>query len=124
MDKVSSSPWKNEQWYVSLYNGQVDSLMPEEVLISDCTLREGEQQAGVVLSRKEKIHVAHLLDDIGIPQLELGMPAVSEEEEGKRIARQHPALKQKMKWVKGCPPLEWWRKQTLDKEMRAKGWIK
>lgn len=82
MDEMSSSLWKNEQWYVSLYNDRVDSLMPEEVLISDCTLREGEQQAGVVLSRREKIHLAHLLDDIGIPQLELGMPAVSEEEEG------------------------------------------
>ena len=51
-------------------------------MISDCTLREGEQQAGIVLSRKEKVRLAHVLDEIGIPQLEVGMPAVSVEEEG------------------------------------------
>ena len=79
---MRSLKWKSENWFVSRYNGLVENSIPEDVFISDCTLREGEQQAGVVLSRKEKIHLAHMLDEIGIPQLEVGMPAVSGEEEG------------------------------------------
>jgi hypothetical protein len=43
-------------------------------------------------------------------------------EEGRKIASQFPHLKGKMKKVKGCPPLDWWRDQTIIKEMRAKGW--
>ncbi len=82
--------WKTDQWYVSRYNGLVGNSIPRDVFIIDCTLREGEQQAGVVLSRKDKIRLAHILDGIGIPQLEVGMPAVSPEEEGniKAIARE------------------------------------
>lgn len=74
--------WNTDQWYVSRYNSEVENNFHPEVFIADCTLREGEQQAGVVLSREEKIHLVHLLDDIGIPQLEVGMPSVSQWEEG------------------------------------------
>lgn len=77
-------PWATEEWHVSYLN-----FLPEvregfnfqkEVIISDCTLREGEQQAGVVLSPSDKLRLARELDEIGIPQLEVGMPAVSQEE--------------------------------------------
>jgi isopropylmalate/homocitrate/citramalate synthase len=90
MVMMNSVTWRSEQWYVSRYNGQVENPVPQDVFIIDCTLREGEQQAGVVLSRKEKIRLAHLFDEIGIPQLEVGMPAVSPEEEGtiKAIAKE------------------------------------
>jgi isopropylmalate/homocitrate/citramalate synthase len=82
--------WRSDEWYVSRYNGLVGNSIPGNTFIIDCTLREGEQQAGVVLSRREKIRLAHALDEIGIPQLEVGMPAVSPEEEGniKAIARE------------------------------------
>jgi len=43
-------------------------------------------------------------------------------EEGKRLAKRFPHLKEKMKKVKGCPPLEWWAKQTLEKELKERGW--
>ena len=79
---MSEWVWKTDQWYVSRYNGLVGNSIPRDVFIVDCTLREGEQQAGVVLSRMEKIRLAHILDEIGISQLEVGMPAVSPEEEG------------------------------------------
>ena len=79
---MNALKWMSDSWCVSRYNGMVENAIPQDVLISDCTLREGEQQAGVVLTRKEKIHLANVLNDIGIPQLELGMPAVSAEEEG------------------------------------------
>ncbi len=53
---------------------------PPKIIFSDCTLREGEQQAGVVLSKEDKLSLAKALDDLGIQQLEVGMPAVSPEE--------------------------------------------
>jgi isopropylmalate/homocitrate/citramalate synthase len=49
-------------------------------LISDCTLRDGEQQAGVVFRREDKVALARLMADIGIRDLEVCTPAVSEED--------------------------------------------
>jgi uncharacterized protein (DUF362 family) len=43
-------------------------------------------------------------------------------EEGKKLAKRYPRLKEKMKNVKGCPPLEWWAKQTLEEELKERGW--
>jgi len=80
MDK----PWMSEDWCISSYNLHPDVRsafnFPPEVIFSDCTLREGEQQPGVVLSQEEKLRLAQAFDEIGIQQLEVGMPAVSEEE--------------------------------------------
>ena len=53
--------------------------LPQQVIISDCTLREGEQQAGVVLGTEEKLRLAHALDELGIPELEVGNISVSQE---------------------------------------------
>jgi len=77
-------PWIKEKWYVSNYNFHPDVRGPiklSNIEISDCTLREGEQQPGVVLTREEKIRIAQALDELGIHQIESGMPAVSPEEQ-------------------------------------------
>lgn len=50
------------------------------ILISDCTLRDGEQQAGVVLDRAAKVEIARALDDLGIYEIEAGTVASSEED--------------------------------------------
>ncbi len=42
--------------------------------------------------------------------------------ECKRLATRYPHLKEKIKIVRGCPPLDWWRDQTITKEMKKKGW--
>jgi len=55
--------------------------LPERVLIHDVTLRDGEQMAGVVFNEEEKIFIAKELDRIGIPMIEVGFPAVSEEDQ-------------------------------------------
>jgi len=47
----------------------------------DTTLRDGEQTAGVVFSIREKRRIAEMLDEIGIDQIEVGIPAVGGEEE-------------------------------------------
>ena len=50
------------------------------VNIIDTTLRNGEQAAGVVFSKHEKIRIAKMLDEIGIPEIEIGTPALGDVE--------------------------------------------
>ncbi|MHB1348093.1 MAG: homocitrate synthase/isopropylmalate synthase family protein [Candidatus Humimicrobiaceae bacterium] len=52
----------------------------KNVNIIDSTLRSGEQTAGVVFSRNEKIRIARILDEIGVPELEVGVPSIAEAE--------------------------------------------
>jgi 2-isopropylmalate synthase len=46
----------------------------------DSTLREGEQVAGVRLSKEEKAHCLGLLEDFGIDLIEIGHPAISDDD--------------------------------------------
>ncbi|MDP2181307.1 MAG: homocitrate synthase [Actinomycetota bacterium] len=51
-----------------------------EVKLDDTTLRDGEQTAGVVFANQEKIRIAKLLDEIGVHQIEAGIPAMGGDE--------------------------------------------
>ncbi|NLC10772.1 MAG: homocitrate synthase [Firmicutes bacterium] len=53
-----------------------DALDNDDILIVDTTLRDGEQTAGVVFSNQEKIRIAKMLDEIGLHQLEVGVPVM------------------------------------------------
>ncbi len=57
-----------------------DKDLPDKVHIWDETLRDGEQSPTVYLTLDEKIHLAKMMDEIGVEIIAVGYPAVSKSE--------------------------------------------
>lgn len=80
-----TSPWKTDRWFTSPWNhsSEVQSSLhfPEKIRVHDVTLRDGEQQTGIVFRRQEKVAIAKKLAEAGVHRIEAGMPAVSAEDE-------------------------------------------
>jgi homocitrate synthase NifV len=63
------------------YDMPVDSALGSApVMIDDTTLRDGEQTAGVVFSNAEKVAIARMLDEVGVHQIEAGIPVMGGDE--------------------------------------------
>jgi len=82
-----SQPWKTDRWFVSPWNYEPEvtsgfSFPPaKEIKIHDITLRDGEQQAGIAYTLRDKLRIAKALAEAGVHRIEAGMPAVSKEDE-------------------------------------------
>ena len=64
-----------------------------QLLIYDCTLREGAQGAGASFSVEDKVRIAHLLDDLGVQYIEAGNPAFNPKDGAlyRRMRQEHLA---------------------------------
>jgi isopropylmalate/homocitrate/citramalate synthase len=85
MKGASEDSWRGPGWFVSPWNylpKEVDAFAaPANVRIHDVTLRDGEQQAGVLFRKDDKLRIAAALADLGVHRIEAGMPAVSKDDE-------------------------------------------
>src|SRR4030067_3116124 len=79
------TPWKTDNWFVISWNYleevTKDFHPPKKVKIHDITLLDGEQQAGVIFTKDDKIRIAEKLAEVGVHRIEAGMPAVSPRDE-------------------------------------------
>ena len=78
---MSQEPWKTDKWFVSPWNF-TDAVreqlhFPKQVKFHDITLRDGEQQSGVIFTKDDKIRIAEALASAGVHRIEAGMPVVS-----------------------------------------------
>lgn len=51
--------------------------MTNDIIIFDTTLRDGEQSPGCSMNLEEKLHMARLLDELGVDVIEAGFPIAS-----------------------------------------------
>ncbi len=74
-------PWKTDQWFVSPWDFESavrDQLhFADKIKFHDITLRDGEQQTGVIFNKDDKIRIAEALAEAGVHRIEAGMPVVS-----------------------------------------------
>lgn len=93
--QMNRTPWKNEKWYTSPWNFAPEAVgsfrFAKGIKFHDVTLRDSEQQAGLIFSKDEKIALADRMAELGMHRIEAGMPAVSAQDREAilEIAKRH-----------------------------------
>ncbi len=82
---MTYTPWKTDKWFTSPWNF-LDEVkegqnFAKNIKLHDVSLRDGEQQAGLIFNKDQKIRIAESLAEIGVQRIEAGMPAVSKQDE-------------------------------------------
>lgn len=82
---TKKEPWKSDYWLVSPWNFMEevtkDFNPPKQVKIVDTTLRDGEQTAGIVFTKDDKIRIAEKLAEVGVHRIEVCYIGVSQDDE-------------------------------------------
>ncbi len=72
------------KWWVSQSNYAQEVMdsynFPKNIEILDTSLRDGEQQPGIIFTKEEKIEIAKKLAAAGVHRIEAGNPAASQED--------------------------------------------
>jgi len=90
-----ATPWFTDRWFTSPHNYAEEVRrqlrFSPSLQFHDITLRDGEQQTGVVFTTDDKIRIAEKLAEAGVHRIEAGMPTVSkaDEEAIKAIVRRN-----------------------------------
>lgn len=72
------------KWWVSPANYSEEVVghynFADRIELLDTTLRDGEQQPGIIFTRDEKVSIARKLSEVGVHRIEAGTPAASQED--------------------------------------------
>jgi isopropylmalate/homocitrate/citramalate synthase len=90
------TPWKTDKWFTSPWNfldeAAKDHRFAPKIKLHDVSLRDGEQQAGLIFTKDQKVALAEKLAEVGIHRIEAGMPVVSKQDEEaiREIVKRNP----------------------------------
>ncbi|WP_040621841.1 LeuA family protein [Rhodovulum sp. PH10] len=83
---MAQEPWKSDDFFVSPWNYadevRKELAFPKNIKVHDVTLRDGEQQTGIIFTKDDKIRIAEALAEAGVHRIEAGMPVVSPDDDG------------------------------------------
>jgi isopropylmalate/homocitrate/citramalate synthase len=81
---MARRPWKSKDHFVSPWDYADEVVeefdLPRKVQFHDITLRDGEQQSGLVFRKGDKVRIAEALAEAGVDRIEAGMPVVSKQD--------------------------------------------
>ena len=94
---MANEPWKTNDWFVSEWNYAPDVTkdfkFSKNIKIHDVTLRDGEQQTGIMFTKDDKIRIAEALAEVGVHRVSvLGnspRPTPEEIDDVREIARRN-----------------------------------
>ena len=81
---MKNASFKSDKWFVSPWNYEEvvtkNLNFAKKIKIHDVSLRDGEQQAGLIFNKDQKVALAEKLAEVGVDRIEAGMPAVSNQD--------------------------------------------